>query len=432
MIIMTLKELRIEKEKLNKKRDELCKIADKEMKTAVRYQDNQLGAALIMRLVFSMLPYVGMTIVTLLIRSILGALGIPNIFLYVPKALVLPLFLAPSLAFGTYTDNKITKNKRNNEIFKLTEDEKLEKEIRHQIESSKAWNRDEVFKETIFKIEEKEKFVELNGEFYASKASDNNFEKREEKVNKLLGSYNKNLKTLDILSTQSVLLENFNEERLKGYDKQKLFTSSMGYGLLTTIYTLMPFYALGLTFNGVSGLLTIFGIFGASAVVFGGYCNYRTKQKRRIFKKLNEELGEHALEETTEFAANDERRIKREKEILIEETSKVLGVLQEERSILANKKEERHKDDTRSALEVCKTGMSMQGELSIEPVEEQIKGIMLPFSRRYAYSRPANNKLTRTEKDNTKKPGVIYMDSKFEDETEISQEQGGPTLVKKK
>lgn len=340
---MTLKELRKEKEKLNKKREELCEISDKEMKTAVRYQDNQLGAALIMRLVFSMLPYVGMVIVVLLIRSILGALGIPNIFLYVPKALVLPLFLAPSLAFGTYTDNKISKNKRNNEIFKLKEDEKLEKEIRHQIESSKAWNRDEVFKETISKIEEKEKFVELNGEFYASNPCVSNFTEREEKIDKLLDSYNKNLKTLDIISTQSVLLENFKEERLKGYDKQKLFTSSMGYGLLTTIYTLMPFYALGLTFNGVPGLLTIFGIFGASAVVFGGYCNYRTKQKRRIFKKLNEELGEHALTETSEHVISDEHEIKRKKERLIEETANVLGLLQEERSLLEQVKEENSK-----------------------------------------------------------------------------------------
>ena len=343
MIIMTLKELRKEKEKLNKKREELCEISDKEMKTAVRYQDNQLGAALIMRLVFSMLPYVGMVIVVLLIRSILGALGIPNIFLYVPKALVLPLFLAPSLAFGTYTDNKISKNKRNNEIFKLKEDEKLEKEIRHQIESSKAWNRDEVFKETISKIEEKEKFVELNGEFYASNPCVSNFTEREEKIDKLLDSYNKNLKTLDIISTQSVLLENFKEERLKGYDKQKLFTSSMGYGLLTTIYTLMPFYALGLTFNGVPGLLTIFGIFGASAVVFGGYCNYRTKQKRRIFKKLNEELGEYALTETSEHVISDEHEIKRKKERLIEETANVLGLLQEERSLLEQVKEENSK-----------------------------------------------------------------------------------------
>ena len=340
---MTLKELRKEKEKLNKKREELCEISDKEMKTAVRYQDNQLGAALIMRLVFSMLPYVGMVIVVLLIRSILGALGIPNIFLYVPKALVLPLFLAPSLAFGTYTDNKISKNKRNNEIFKLKEDEKLEKEIRHQIESSKAWNRDEVFKETISKIEEKEKFVELNGEFYASNPCVSNFTEREEKIDKLLDSYNKNLKTLDIISTQSVLLENFKEERLKGYDKQKLFTSSMGYGLLTTIYTLMPFYALGLTFNGVPGLLTIFGIFGASAVVFGGYCNYRTKQKIRIFKKLNEELGEHALTETSEHVISDEHEIKRKKERLIEETANVLGLLQEERSLLEQVKEENSK-----------------------------------------------------------------------------------------
>jgi len=150
---MTLKELRKEKEKLNKKRDELCKIADKEMKTAVRYQDNQLGAALTMRLVFSALPYVGMITIALITRGILGRLGISDISLYVPKALVLPLFLAPSLAFGTYTDNKVTKNKRNNKIFKLTEDQKLEKEIRHQIESSKARNRDEVLKETISKIE---------------------------------------------------------------------------------------------------------------------------------------------------------------------------------------------------------------------------------------------------------------------------------------
>jgi len=138
-------------------------------------------------------------------------------------------------------------------------------------------------------------------------------------------------------------LENFKEERLKGYDKQKLFTSSMGYGLLTTIYTLMPFYALGLTFNGAPGLLTIFGIFGASAAVFGGYCNYRIKQKRRIFKKLNEELGEYALAETSEHVISDEHEIKRKKERLIEETANVLGLLQEERSLLEQVKEENSK-----------------------------------------------------------------------------------------
>ena len=27
-----------------------------------------------------------------------------------------------------------------------------------------------------------------------------------------------------------------------------------------------------------------------NAAIFGGYCNYRTKQKRRIFKKLNKDL----------------------------------------------------------------------------------------------------------------------------------------------
>lgn len=432
MVYMTLKELKTEKEKLNKKRDELLKVANNEWNEAMRCQNNQESTSIIMKLVFSVLPYIGMITIALIARGILTRMGMSNILLGIPKLLVLPTFIIPSVIFGISLDKKLAKNKRNNEYSKMTEDEKIEKEIEHKIASVKSRSRAEVISKSIAKIEEKEKFIELNGEFYSSNVSDNNYKEREEKIDNLFDSYNRKLKALDMLSAQSVIADNFKEERINGYDKQKLLISSMGNGMLATMYTIMPFLALGIYFNGIPGLLALLGIYGVNAAIFGGYCNYRTKQKRRIFKKLNKDLGEYALEETTEFAANDERRIKREKEILIEETSKVLGVLQEERSILANTKEERHKDDTRSALEVCKTGMSMQSELSIEPVEEQIKGIMLPFSRRYAYSRPANYKSTRTERDNTKRPGILYMDSEFEDESEISQEQGGPTLVKKK
>ena len=88
-----------------------------------------------------------------------------------------------------------------------------------------------------------------------------------------------------------------------------------------------------------------------------------------VDEKLNKDLGEYALEETTEYVINEERRIKREKESLIEEMSKVLGLLQEERSILVNSKEERYKEDTKSALQVCKTGMSMLPE-SVIPKEK--------------------------------------------------------------
>ena len=339
------------------------------MNEAVRCQNYEQSTILIFRLVFSALPYVGMIALALITRGILTNLGMANILLNIPKLLVLPTFLIPSVIIGLSIDKKLTKNKRNNEFSKMTEDEKIEKEIHHKIASEKAYSKAEVLKETISEIEEKEKFIELNGEFYTSKV-DNDHKAREERIDKLFEGYNKNLKSLDNLSAQSVIAENFKEERLKGYDKEKLLISSLGYGLLGTMYAIMPFISLGLTFNGIPGLLTVFGIYGVNAAIFGSYCNYRTKQKRRIFRKLNKELGENALEETTEYIINDEKRIKREKERLIEDTSNVLGLLQEERSILVETKEERQKDDTRSALEVCKTGMSMLREFEIYPEEK--------------------------------------------------------------
>ena len=337
---MTLKELRKTKEELNKKRDELLKVSNNEKNEAVRCQNNELSTVLIFRLVFSALPYVGMITIALITRGILTNLGMANILLNIPKLLVLPTFLIPSVIIGLSIDKKLTKNKRNNEFSKMTEDEKIEKEIHHKIASEKAYSKAEVLKETISKIEEKEKFIELNGEFYTSKV-DNDHKAREERIDKLFEGYNKNLKSLDNLSAQSVIAENFKEERLKGYDKEKLLISSLGYGMLGTMYAIMPFLSLGLTFNAIPGLLTFFGIYGVNAAIFGGYCNYRTKQKRRIFKKLNKELGENAIEESTEYIINDEKRIKREKERLIEDASNVLGLLQEERSILEQVKEEK-------------------------------------------------------------------------------------------
>lgn len=81
-----------------------------------------------------------------------------------------------------------------------------------------------------------------------------------------------------------------------------------------------------------------------------------------------------------------------------------------------------------------------------EEVEEQNEKITdfrtsIPSSRRfpgyevpqvrYAYSSPANYKSTRTERDDTKKPGVLYRDLECDDETETLQEQSVPVLTKK-
>lgn len=80
-------------------------------------------------------------------------------------------------------------------------------------------------------------------------------------------------------------------------------------------------------------------------------------------------------------------------------------------------------------------------------IEEQNKEITdfrtsIPSSRRFpgygetqvrcAYSSPTNYKSTRTERDNTKKPGVLYMDLECDNQTEcLQQEQSGPVLTKK-
>lgn len=48
------------------------------------------------------------------------------------------------------------------------------------------------------------------------------------------------------------------------------------------------------------------------------------------------------------------------------------------------------------------------------------------YRTRYAYSSPLNYHSYRTERDETKKPGILYMDLEDDDEIE------GPTLVKRK
>lgn len=341
---MTLKELKKTKEELNNKRNELLKISEREINNAVKCQNNQFDTMITMRLAFSAFSYVGMIIIALITKGVLTRLGMADILLNIPKLLVIPATFIPSGLIGTYIDKRLTKNKRTNEFANMTEEERVEKEIRHKIESAKSYSRAEVIKETISDIEEKEKFISTNGEFYGVQTNNVDVEETKEKAQNLITALDSNIKKLDILSTQSVLAENFKEERLKGYDKEKVLISSLGYGILATMYTLMPFIALDIPFSGIAGTITFFGIYGINAAIFGGYCNYRIKMNRRVFKKLNNELGENALTEISENVIKDGNAITREKEKVMNTASTTLGLLQEQRSLLEYIKEEKREN----------------------------------------------------------------------------------------
>lgn len=335
---MELKDLLNMKDDLTNKKNEMLKKKTQAGERARIAEASQIDSKIPFTIIYSALTYILLVVGGLAVR---GIFGISGIMFNIPKICVVPLFLIPSFALGTYIEKKFEKSKnldgRLSQFSNAeTEEEKLEEQIRYEIENNKFASRVNVIEKTLNDIEVKEKFVSNNGDLYTL-GENNNIEesKVEEEISGLSTVLENKFQELDVLSAQNLLAKRFVDERVEGCKKQTLITYAASHALLAMLYVTLPFVALGIEFSGIAGLATMFGILGVSATVFGGYHHKRSKLKESVFNKLNAELGENALAETTpDF--QDMSEIKSKKEEKIKETSMVLTLLEERKVLLEN------------------------------------------------------------------------------------------------
>ena len=240
-------------------------------------------------------------------------------------------------------------------------------------------------------------------------------------------------KKLDVLSTKMVLSNEFATERLKGTRKYDFGPTPALGGVISVWCIGIPFqYIANLPFSLVNLLLpiAISGIGGA----IGTCCVMKkmTHQKIEAFTNLNNQLGDEALpienDDTLEEKLGLETLIDKKIHdimIILMKQKEYQNLIEVANNLAKNEKaDEQSLDYTDSYTRGTAFGTSIPSSRRFPEYEET--------QVRCAYSSPTNYKSTRTERDNTKKPGVLYMDLECDDQTEcLQQEQSGPVLTKK-
>lgn len=287
------KELLEEKEKNNKqieKNEKRMKIASANSLENKLLSISGLSAIgyLFFFLTFSEITKVGLTI----FNNIIQTLSFPIII------------IGSSLCFGTLMNHCISKGLKIKEKYKSfsnakTEAEKLKEKIQYQIELEKANNRNKTIEETLTIVESYQTMAsqyDLN-----TKTTHQSKEETEKKAQELSNIIKEQYNKLDILTTQKNLHNNFWRIRSKFEKITNIIMVSMIAGLFNMLLITFPLVVIkdAIVYNSplLASIISIFTPLVIGCAVSSGYIIKRNKDHKKVFRKLNSQLGEDALED---------------------------------------------------------------------------------------------------------------------------------------
>lgn len=260
----------------------------------------------------SVIPYLGLFLMTIIATSIIGPEAVANII----NPLSIPAILTTS-SLGIGTIINVIGEKQNNVKERIknfskakTEVQRIEEEIYYAIELEKTKNRNEAIKNSMDRLK-----------YYRtiSKNAKNNYNPGDNNPQNAIEEFQKNLdklyQELDILSTKKVLSEKFLRTRDKWHIKiDRLFvptaTSYFSYFSLTSILTIyqdvIPYSS---TFTSL--LPIIIPVVGG-AIAGDVYWRIRSHNQTKVFNKFNEQLDKSKLDDLVNAVYREKIEIDRE------------------------------------------------------------------------------------------------------------------------
>ena len=284
---------------------------------------------------YSTLTYAGIIIALLVLRGVLQMAGIT---LNIPRQLVFPSVLLPSLIVGTHMQNKYEKkNSLKERLSKFskttTKEEQLEEEIQYTIEEKQCMDKIAVIDGALNDIKNKKEFISDNSNIYSLSINNNaNREELERNISDSSSLLESKFHEIDTLSAHNLLCKEFANER--EFRKYSLTTFGLGGGTALFMYVNLPYTVLGLgtQFSGIFGLVEVFGIYLASISIISFYQYKKMNERTRVFNKINQKLGDDALRDDASISSASENIAKKEK--LICEASKILVSLEQQKRLL--------------------------------------------------------------------------------------------------
>ena len=292
--------------------------------------------------------YKFLSVFPLFLFSYLGLLGAyallaaNGIFASVPTEIIALVISGSSLGIGTVgnemLDRKLKVKEKFNEFSNAkTQYEKLEEEIKYTIESEKAKNRNKVVKEAMNLLISKQIiFDSLSNKYnFFNENNSHTIEESKEIVDKLSKNLKDRVNELDVLSTKKVLHEKFLSVRMKYKQVIDIMVPGLLSGLLLMLMVNFPFIIARVSETVIYGSIApvlapmAVGITGVS-----GYMVKKNKDYKRLFDKLNNDLGENALPAVINEAVTEKLDIDNEIEDKIIEVGLVEAQLQEQKRIM--------------------------------------------------------------------------------------------------
>jgi len=238
---------------------------------------------------------------------ILGILGSSIISPLIPANIIPYTVLAYSLGLGIIGENiynKVVNNKEKFNEYFSNDTNKLEEEIRNEIELNITQNKNNIINKTI---------ELLNDNKYKCSLLKQNKEETKNTIHQLKTLIDSAYKELNIETTKKVLIEKFCTIRDKSQKRNKTIITSIFSGIISVLLICLVgiFIKDIITFNIVGNLIIPFIIGSVTTSIYSIKNNKNTK---KIFNKLNNELGNNSI--SYEVSKDDIKTLTEDKKIV--------------------------------------------------------------------------------------------------------------------
>lgn len=295
-------------EKEIEKNNELININDEKMRLA---KINRFEELLTSSIGFAVLAYFGIVGVCeyLVINDSVGALS--NIMSISEYFLTTAAAMATSLGLGALVTKVIVGKQKLKERFKTfsdakTEAEKLEEQVKYEIELEKAKNRNKAIKKMMEAQEKNRRFLEIMTSKYEikDKETPQSREECEKNIQAILEALEINFEKLNKLTYKKVLEETTSAVRDKISARLDVGRNSLITGAVTMLLFDIPIiFTHGLITD--ASMMAIYMCvslpFVISAGVAGAFTTKWNRDRKKMFKNLNENLGDDKLSEELNF-----------------------------------------------------------------------------------------------------------------------------------
>lgn len=295
-------------EKEIEKNNELINVNDEKMRLA---KINRFEELLTSSIGFAVLAYFGMVGVCeyLVINDSLGALS--NIMSISEYFLTTATAMATSLGLGALVTKAIVGKQKLKERFKTfskakTDAEKLEEQVKYEIELEKANNRNKAIKKMLEAQEKNRRFLEIMTSKYEikDKETPQSREECEKNIQAILEALENNFEKLNKLTYKKVLEETTLAVRDKMSARLDVGRNSLITGAITMLLFDVPIIFTHGLITDASMLAVYMCVslpFVIGAGVAGAFTTKWNQDRKKMFKNLNENLGDDKLSEELNF-----------------------------------------------------------------------------------------------------------------------------------